>query len=922
MKKQTVWRRARPSAWVPMAAVLAATCMPQDEALAQGRHDTLVLSGQAAPGLGAGTFSTSFSNPLLNDAGQTAFVGGLSGSSTQGIFRSNPGSALTAIALQGQSAPGAGSGTFFGSFSGLAFNATGQIAFPAFITGGSSSQGIYRSSSTGALTTIALQGQSAPGAGLATLSSFSFTPDVNDAGQTAFLAFISGGSAGIYRSSSGSTLTALAVQGQSAPGTVSGTTFFTFERPVINDSGQTAFFAGLNGAGGTQGIYRSSSTNVLTPIALQGQSAVGTGGGGFSFLDDPLINNAGQTAFLASVTGGTSSGGLFRSNSGNALTAVALLGQSAPGAGGGTFTNLVSARLNDAGQMAFSADISGGSTTQGIFRSSSGSALTAIALLGQSAPGAGAGTFSTFFTLAFNETGQTAFLANISGGSSSRGLFLADGRETVAAQLHGAALAGKTVSNLSMGSSSLNRHGQLAYSSSFTDGSQGNFLFTPALRWRETFGSNWDTADRWTLGITPGSVHDVSIDPSVALTVTGPAGAVNVRSLTVGGGTAFATLSLGGGTLTSASAVQIASRGILTGSGTIATQVVNAGEVLADNLILGGGLVNNGTVSGAAIGNQRIDTNLTNAALGVVRVDGGEVLKLVGATHSNAGTFDLNGGEMQVTGTLTNGATGRVLVSGGDLLINGAMTNSAAGRIVLDDARLQALGGLTNNGQMQVTFGESAIFGSIITNSGGKLILSGNSATTFFDLIDVKSGGELRVSTGSNAVFFGQVLQRTGSLFTGTGTKFYEGGLAIGGSPGLGRDSGDVSFGAGNLYLAEIGGTALGDAAGDGIEFDRYVVAGELSLGGTLKLISWDGFVGQAGQTFDLFDWGTLTGGFDDIDSSGFVLAAGTTLDISTLYEDGAIRVAAVPEPETWALLLAGLGLLGFAARRRGVGRV
>jgi len=29
------------------------------------------------------------------------------------------------------------------------------------------------------------------------------------------------------------------------------------------------------------------------------------------------------------------------------------------------------------------------------------------------------------------------------------------------------------------------------------------------------------------------------------------------------------------------------------------------------------------------------------------------------------------------------------------------------------------------------------------------------------------------------------------------------------------------------------------------------------------------------------------------------------------------IGVAVIPEPETWAMLLAGLGLLGFAARRK-----
>lgn len=111
--------------------------------------------------------------------------------------------------------------------------------------------------------------------------------------------------------------------------------------------------------------------------------------------------------------------------------------------------------------------------------------------------------------------------------------------------------------------------------------------------------------------------------------------------------------------------------------------------------------------------------------------------------------------------------------------------------------------------------------------------------------------------------------------------------------------------------MAETGRAASRDATGYALNFDRGEVAGEVGRGGTLKLVSWEGFVGQAGQSFDLFDWGTLSGRFDDIDSSGFALAAGTALDLSTLYDDGAIRIAAVPEPETYALLLAGLGLVG-----------
>lgn len=38
---------------------------------------------------------------------------------------------------------------------------------------------------------------------------------------------------------------------------------------------------------------------------------------------------------------------------------------------------------------------------------------------------------------------------------------------------------------------------------------------------------------------------------------------------------------------------------------------------------------------------------------------------------------------------------------------------------------------------------------------------------------------------------------------------------------------------------------------------------------------------------------------------------------MTAAFQIGTVRVPAVPEPETWAMMLGGFGLLGFAARRR-----
>jgi len=874
-----------------LAAVLGAW---QGPALAQGRTDTLAITGQSATGAGGGTFVFFPNSPVLNNNGQTAFSAEITGgSSRNGIYRSESGGALTAIALQGQSATGAGGGTF-SSLSSPVLNNNGQTAFNALIDGGSSNSGIYRSDSGSALTAIALRGQSASGAGGGTFSSFNL-PVLNNNGQTAFSANISGGSGrnGIYRSDSGGALTPIALQGQSATGAGTGTFTFFFD-PVLNNNGQTAFQAGIAGGSSTSGIYRSNSGNTLTAIALQGQSATGAGGGTFSVLGSPVLNNSGQTAFNALITGGTSSRGVYRSDSGSALTAIALQGQSAIGAGGGTFSFFDSPVLNNSGQTAFSASIAGGSSTSGIYRSNSGSALTAIALQGQSASGAGGGTFSSFTSRALNDGGQTAFRAGITGGSSTEGLFVGDGQETVAVQLQGNTLAGKTVSGVdSAFAGSFNNFGQLAYRAFFTDGGSGNFLFTPDLRWRQAISGAWDAAANWTLGLAPAFVHALKIDPTVSLTVTGPREAQTVRSLTVGGGNGVATLRLAGGTLTSQSAVQIASTGVLTGDGAIVGGVVNAGTVRADNLRIEGGLSNSGRI----VGNGSIAADLTQTAAGQLRVGAGESMLLSGTGHSNAGSIEVR--------------------NGGELEVNGALSQTASGRTLLDNATVRFNGGMTNAGQVTVGFGGASVFGNMVNAAGGRVIVSGNSQATFYDTVEAQAGSELRVSAGSTALFFGQVLQRNGAAFTGTGTKFYEGGLSVGNSPGAARDEGSVNFGSGNLYLGEIGGTQAGT------EFDYYNVAGNLNFGGTLRLVSFGSFIGQAGQTFDLFDWGTSSGTFANIDISGFNLAAGTWLDTSSLYQNGSvtISVTAVPEPETYAMLLAGLGLMGAVVRRRKIGQ-
>jgi probable HAF family extracellular repeat protein len=672
-------------------------------------------------------------------------------------------------------------------------------------------------------------------------------------------------------------------------GTLGGTNSYGY---AINAAGQVAGYSLTTANAGERAFLYSPSAGMVDLGTLGGSGSRGFG-----------LNASGQVTGASNVASGFLHAFVYKNG---AMTDLGALG-------GGT--SLGSA-INASGQVTGYANISTLNGYQHAFLYSNGSMTDLGALSGNySSAGWGINT-------AGQVTGSSSALAI---GVMSHGFLYSNGAMVDLNSLNGVAGNGLTLSE----GRGINDAGQIVGTAVNASGTNRGFVLTQDTTvWEGGSTGSFSSSSGWSFLTAPNKNTAVFIDPTVSATITGPSVNTTVKQLTIGGdGTGnngIATLALAGATLTVVDSTgvytTINANGVLTGDGTLNGYVRNSGTVNAVNLTLPGGMVNYGTVTG----NGRLNTTLNNVNSGLLRAGAGQVLMLSGSSHQNSAAVEVrSGGELQVSGAFTNvGNTSAALVVDNSTarFTNGFFNNF--GKISLFNATAVFSTGLANGGQLQIGFGGANIFGPVTNYPTGKIIVSGNSNTTFNDKVEVQSGGELRVSTGSVATFFGQVFQRTGALFTGTGTKFYEGGLTIGGSPGLAVDGGDVNFGAGNVFMVDIGGTTpcTADCATNealkNSSYDKYVVTGHLGLGGTLKLGSWNGFTPQAGQSFDLLDWGSASGSFDSIDASALLLPAGLGLDTSHLALDGSVSVVAVPEPETWALMLAGMGLGGWAKRR------
>jgi hypothetical protein len=380
-------------------------------AWAQGyTHSAVALEGDTAPGTGGGAYSD-FDAPSINAPGDVAFHASVAGGSVdRGIFVDSGGTD-TAAALPGDSAPGTGGGTYSTFASSTSINASGDVAFCAVVAGGTAAEGIFVDFD-GLDGAVAFDGDPAPGTGGGTYLSF-VVPDsfsINDSGDVAFEALVTVLTESVF-AASGGTDRAVALLGDTAPGTGGGSYSDFFVPPIsFNASGDVAFESEVTGSSVFDGIFVDAG-GTDTAVALSGETAPGTGGGTYGFFGPPSVNASGDVVFFAAVTGGSVSGGIFQ-DSGGTDTAVALPGDPAPGTGGGTYQDFaIFPSINDSGDVAFKAFVTGSTVPEGIFLASGGTDV-AVALDGDLAPGTGGGSYSFIGAIpAINASGALAFTA-------------------------------------------------------------------------------------------------------------------------------------------------------------------------------------------------------------------------------------------------------------------------------------------------------------------------------------------------------------------------------------------------------------------------------------------------------------------------------------------------------------------------------
>ncbi len=347
---------------------------------------TMVLVAEGYPN---GVFDGFDHSPFINTNGQIAFAANMrTGPSEAPVYKrayfaGAPG-APTLVAIDGGPAPDTGGGAFWFEFQWDeidSYNALGQVTFRGYWTGGiggdNDKRGLW-AGTPGNLRLVARVQGDAPDLPSGTkFLGVSKGAVLNDAGQIAFTASVEDPGAtegysvvylGPVDAPKVAVLGGTAVRGGApAPGAGPGVKFGMVEDVSLSSSGQIAIRSSLvlppleaafHSTYGLQRALFAGPPEALELVARERFPAPGvTDGAIFTYLEKPVINGAGEVAFVGMLTGFTDYG-VWAGRPGQ-LRLIARSGTPAPGTDA-EFRQFDSLILSESGQVVFVAQLMGG----------------------------------------------------------------------------------------------------------------------------------------------------------------------------------------------------------------------------------------------------------------------------------------------------------------------------------------------------------------------------------------------------------------------------------------------------------------------------------------------------------------------------------------------------------------------------------
>ena len=380
---------------------------------------------------------------------------------------------------------------------------------------------------------------------------------------------------------------------------------------------------------------------------------------------------------------------------------------------------------------------------------------------------------------------------------------------------------------------------------------------------------------------------------------------------------AGATLAFGGGThdVNSGASFSGAGTWAVNGAGTVvnltAPLTVRSGFSQSGGTIQGSDLTLEGAtdlgidsslgmMTGAATTTLRGSTRI--GGVNAFSLDARRVLRNEGAAIL-ANSIQLNRTDALGAGRIENAASGTIDVQTFNLAISSARQNDLDhGR----DARFDNAGLLKKTSAFNYTIGVPFFNTGTVSVEKGTLTINDT----------VLQAGTIRVASGATYSASG-VLDNLGGLQGGgtivAGTVSNRGVVSPGNSPGtLSIDGNFEQLVDGRLEI-ELGG--LGD-------FDLLDISGSASLAGGLSVLRFGDYTPVVGDEFVILSSnGALSGSFADGSPSLSGFADGVRFGVRYDYTLRTVTLAVlavptpVPEPATWAMLLAGFGIVGWAAR-------